>query len=365
MEPEENKPEENTNDEPVVETHDEPVGETAAEPEDGSDEDIEQAAPADALSRTPDELEEDQAAKASADDVDKSEANKPAEKKLSPMKRVYRRVNVYALAFVLLTVVGGAIVIVNYLNSQKPPQTPSIASQALTEDALKQLANTDTQVGKTSQTLTIQGNAVIEGQTLARGNLNIARNLQTGGSIQGPSLTISGKSNLGETQINSLQVAQNTAIQGDTTLRNLNVAGTSTFGGAMTASQITVTKLILSGSGTLQLPNHLSFSGASPGRSLIGSGILGSGGSVSINGSDTSGSINIRTGNNPQGSGCIVRIDFRQHFSGQPRVIISPINSAAGAMRYYVERTKENFKICTNNTPIANKNLAFDYFVAG
>lgn len=323
----------------------------------------EQQAPADALSKTPDELDEEQAAKEAANPT--AAKDEPAEKKVSPLKKFFRKVNLYFLIFLLLVVIVGAITIVNYLNSQKEPVVPSVANQQLTQDALKQLANTDATVGGAAQTLTIQGNAVVSGQTLMRGNLNIAGNLQTGGSIQGPTLTISGTSNLGEAQINTLQVAQNTAIQGTTTMRDLNVSGATNFSGPVTASQLTVTRLILSGSGTLQLPNHLSFSGPSPGRSFIGSGILGGGGSASISGSDTSGSINMNSGNNPNGNGCIVRLNFQTPFTGQPRVIVSPINRAAGKMDYYVEKNTTGFSLCTATTPDANQVFAFDYFVAG
>ena len=115
----------------------------------------------------------------------------------------------------------------------------------------------------------------------------------------------------------------------------------------------------------LELPNHLTFSGATPGRSIVGSGILGSGGTISVNGSDTSGSINLGSGNNPNGNGCIVRLNFRQKFSKDPHVIISPVGSTAGAMQYYVTKDTNGFSLCTNTTPAANKTFAFDYFVAG
>lgn len=319
-----------------------------------------QQAPADALSRTPEDLEAEQA----ANEADAHVEEVP-EKKISPIKKFFRKVNLYLLIFVLITVGAGVYTIVSYLNSQKPTPEAALAAQGLTQESLKQLANTDATVGNTSQTLTIQGNAVIAGQTLMRGNLNVAGDFQTGGSIQGPELTISGKSNLGETQINSLQVAEDTAIQGSTTLSGLNVSGAASFSGPITASQITVTKLILSGSGTLQLPNHLSFTGTTPGRSFIGSGILGSGGSTSINGSDTSGTINLSSGNHPSGSGCIVKITFRQSFAKPPRVIVSPVGSAAGSMDYYVDRDTSGFSLCTNNAPAANRVFAFDYFIAG
>ena len=76
-----------------------------------------QQAPADALSRTPDELEEEQAEQAAAAKA-KSGSDTPTEKKVSPLKKFLRKINLYFLMFVLLIVVAGAVAIVNYLNSQ-------------------------------------------------------------------------------------------------------------------------------------------------------------------------------------------------------------------------------------------------------
>ncbi len=319
----------------------------------------ESQAPVDALSLTPEELEKEKADQAAANP--NPTPAQPGEKKVSAFKRIFRKVNLYFLIFILIVVVAAAIAIVNYLNSQKAPVLPTIASQELTQDALKQLANTDATVGGSSQTLTIQGSAIIAGQTLLRGNLNVAGNIQSGGSIQGPTLTISGTSNLGQAQINSLQVASTVAVQGTTTLHDLNVAGTSSFSGPMTASQITVTKLILSGNAVLQVPNHISFTGSSPSRT-INAGVLGNGGSASVNGSDTTGTVNINTGNNPT-PGCFVRINFQQSFSNAAHVIISPVGAGAGATQYYVDRNNSGFSICTVNAAPANQVFAFDYFV--
>lgn len=314
-------------------------------------------APADALSRTPDDLEQEQAAAAPAPTA----TTEPSGKKQSAFRRLLRRMNVYFLAFILILVVVGVVTAVYYLNSQQPPSEPNLTTQPLTQETLKQLANTDASVGDTSQTLTIQGNAIVAGQTLMRGNLNVAGNIQTAGSIQGGSITISGNANLGATQVNSLQVATNAAIQGNTTLRNLSVAGTGSFSGAVTVSDLTVSRLTLSGNAVLTVPNHISFTGPNPGRT-INAGVLGSGGSASVNGSDTSGTININTGNNPSG-GCFVRINFNQQFANQPHVIVSPVGSAAGALDYYVDRGRDGFSLCSNSAAGANRTFAFDYFV--
>lgn len=320
-----------------------------------------QESPADALSRTPEDLIDEQVAAIDPAETTSTDSKQPKVKRPSRIKAFFKRANVYFLIFILVVIVAAAVTVVYYLNSQKPPAVPEVATQELTEEALKQLANKDASVGSSAQTLTIQGNAIIDGQTLMRGNLNVAGNFQSGGSIQGPSLTISGSANIGDAQINSLQVASNTAIQGNTTLRDLNVAGTSTFSGALTASQITVTRLILSGNASLEVPNHIGFTGPTPGRS-INAGPLGSGGSASVSGSDTAGTVNVSTGNNPQ-AGCFVRINFNQRFSNMPHVIISPIGSGAGRTQYYVERDQAGFSICAASPAPGNQTFAYDYFV--
>jgi len=322
---------------------------------------VSQQDPADALSRTPDDLKQERAETAANDaDLSGLDIDLP-EKKISPAKKFLRKVNVYILIFVLLLVVAGAIAAVSYFNSQKTPEAATVESQSLTTDALKSLANSDASVGNSSQTLTIQGNAVISGQTLTRGNLNVAGNFQTGGGIQGPTLTVSGATNLGSTQINSLQVASTTAIQGTTTMRALNVSGATAFSGPVTAAQITVTRLILSGNASLEVPNHISFTGAAPNR-VANNFVLGNGGTTSINGSDTAGTVNINTGNNPT-TGCLVKVNFAQTFARTPRVIISPVGAAAGKLQYYVDRESTGFSICSANTPGANESFAFDFFV--
>lgn len=320
-----------------------------------------QGAPADALSKTPDELEEEKAAQAAADTDLSGLGDELPEKKLPPFKRFLRKVNIYLLIFILLVIVAGAIALVSFLNGQKPSEEAAIENQSLTTEALKSLANTDVSVGNTAQTLTIQGSAIINGQTLARGDLNVAGNFQTGGSVQAPTLTVSGATNLGDTQINSLQIASNTAIQGTTTLRDLNVSGTTSFNGAVTASQITVTRLILSGNASLEVPNHISFTGPTPNRTTNASA-LGNGGSANISGSDTAGTINVNSGNNPA-AGCFITVRFNQAFTRQPRVIVSPNGAAAGQMQYYTERSTTTFSVCSATPAPANQAFAFDYFV--
>ncbi len=332
-----------------------------AAPPAGSPSEATQAVPADALAKTNEELAEEGVDVAPGSDTPTTPDGKPI-KKPGGIKALFKKINVYLLGFVIVAVVVAATGVVSYLNNKKVPKTPDVATQQLTTDALKQLANSDATVGSAAQTLTVQGNAIISGQLLVRKDLNVAGSIKLGGDFTAQNITASGKANFGDTQINSLQVAQNAALQGTTTVKDLNVAGTTSFGGPVTAAQLTVSKLILSGNGVLQIPNHLSFSGPSPTRSITDAGTLGAGGTVSINGSDTAGTININTGSGPV-AGCFVKITFSLAFTTMPHIIASPFGAGTGSLDWYVTKSTTGFSICTLNAAPAGQVMGFDYFV--
>lgn len=289
------------------------------------------------------------------------------------IKKLWSKINIYFLVFILLVVVTAIVFIVSYLKSQKQPTTPTTALQDLTQQDLSQIANGDSQVGDPRYTLSIQSNAVFAGNALIRGGLNVAGNVQLGKALSIPSLTVSGTSNLQEAQINTLQVADTTVLQGQTSINNaltvkgklnaqgdLSVGRSISVGTSLTAPNITVANLTLAGNGNLTLNNHVKATGPTPGRSQ-GSAV-GGGGSTSISGSDLAGTVNVNTGNSP-GPGCFVTISFVQHYSSTPRVIISPVGSAAGQTQYYVNRNTTSFSICTANSAPAHQTFAFDYWV--
>jgi cytoskeletal protein CcmA (bactofilin family) len=324
----------------------------------------EQAVAKDALTKSNEELGQDAASETPLNADGTTSVNGKPGKKLSPLKKFLRRFNIYLLLFLLIIVVASVVSIVGYLNGKKQPKAPTITNQTLTQDQLKQLANSDATVGDTGQTLTVQGNAIFSGQVLVRSNLNVAGTIQLGSTLSVPSLTVSGKTNLADTQINSLQVATGSTFQGIVTLQNgLNVAGASSFSGPVTAGQITVSKLILSGNSIVTVPNHVAFTGASPGRT-INFGVLGAGGSASVNGSDMAGTVNINTGSGPA-AGCFVTLTFSRAFTATPHVTATPIGAAAGQMQWYINRSTTSFSICTNTTPPINQAFAFDYFITG
>lgn len=289
-----------------------------------------------------------------------------AVKKQSRFRRIWNGVNVYLLIFFLLIIVTGIVFVVSYLNSQKEPETPAPALQDLTQEQLNEIATGDASVGDPRYVLNVQSDAVFAGNALIRGDLNVAGRLQLGEGLNLPSVVVTGNSNLNDVQINSLAVAEATTLQGALTVRNsvnisrnLSVGGGSTFNGGITATSITTGSLTLAGDGGLVLGNHLKVNGPNPSRSNGGS--IGSGGSTSVSGTDTSGVVNINTGSGPS-SGCLVNVNFVNDYDGNPQVLLTPANAAAANLNYYSQRSSTGFSICGTN-PQGGRTYVFDYFV--
>jgi len=289
-------------------------------------------------------------------------------KQPNALKKFLKKFNLYFLLFIFICLVAGAVTVVSYLNSKKEAPKDAIANQQLSQDTVNQLTNSDATVGGSGQTLTVNGNAIFSGQVLVKGDVGVAGSIVANGvrssaEITAPQMTVSGRSGLNEVQATSLQVSGNTTLQGPLTLqRDLNVAGTSSFSGPVTIGQLSVNNLTLTGNSTLRVLNHISFPGASPGRT-VNATALGGGGTSSVSGSDTSGSVSINTGVSPA-AGCFTTLTFAQKFTTAPRVIISPVGPAAGSLQYYVNRDINGFSVCTNTAAAANTVFSFDYFVA-
>jgi cytoskeletal protein CcmA (bactofilin family) len=286
----------------------------------------------------------------------------PDQSPLPPKKTTFwDRFNVYLLLFILIIVISVVTLIVMYIknhNNKTTTSSPgSITEQQLSSDALQQLASNGVQVGDPKQVLSIQSNSVFAGTVLVKGELQVAGGLKIGsGSLNVPDISIGGTAVINQLQAKSLAVAGNAAVQGQLTVQqNLSVNGNGAFTGTVSTPQLTAGKLQISGD--LAITRHLVAGGSIPNRT---NGSLGNGGTSSLSGSDTAGSVSINTGSNTT-PGCMVTVTFAQGFSSTPHISLTPVGSAAGGLAYYVNRTTSNFSICTNSTPPANQTFGFDY----
>ncbi|HEX8182554.1 MAG TPA: hypothetical protein VF575_03040 [Candidatus Saccharimonadales bacterium] len=278
------------------------------------------------------------------------------------LKKFGHKFNIYLLLFVLVIIISGAIVIITATSQKTDDDTAKISSQAIPSDVLKQLAKSDATVGDPKQVLNVQSNAVFTGKVLIRDSLDVAGALRVNGGLSIPDIAVSGQGSFDQLQINkTLNVGGDTSVLGQLNVKKgMSVTGGGTFGGPVTAPQIATNQLQLIGD--LTISNHFIAGGPTPGRS--NGGALGGGGTTSVSGTDTAGSININTGGGPAG-GCFLTVNFSNRYNSTPHVVITPTSPAGAALDYYVTRTTSGFSVCAASTPPANSSFGYDYIVVG
>lgn len=275
------------------------------------------------------------------------------------VQAIISRVNVYLILFVFIVVVSLVVVFIGVQRSKKEAATPSVNVQQLSKEELEKISSGDAKVGDPKQTLNIESNAIFSGKVLVRDSLDVAGTIKVGGNLSLPGLNVAGSSTFDQLQANKAAITGDIAIQGQLSVqKNITTSGGATFGGPISAPQITIQSLQINGD--LTFSRHIDAGGGSPGKS--DGGALGSGGTSSVSGTDTAGTATINTGGSP-GSGCFLTITFANKFNTAPHVVITPVGSAAAGLNYYINRSNSSFSICTTNPPPAGQSFSFDYIV--
>lgn len=305
---------------------------------------------------------EDENALESTDNGESGESKEEAplpDNKPGGLKGFIQRFNLYLVLFGFVLVIAGVVIGIAYLEGKKTNQTV-LKGQDLSSTVLSQLAASDATVGDAKQVLNVQANAVFAGKVLVRSSLETAGNLQVGGSVILNTLSVSDTSSLGQVNVSkNLAVSGDVGIQGQLSVsRGLQVTGNGTFSGSITAPQITTPNLQLNGD--LVLTHHITAGGSIPARQV---GIaVGAGGTASVSGSDTAGSVSVNTGSSTV-AGCFITLTFAQRYTSTPHVIVTPIGPDAGFLDFYVNRTSTQFSICDSTAPPTGTSFGFDYFV--
>ncbi len=283
-------------------------------------------------------------------------------KKKFSLKSLWARINVYLLIFFFLVIMIIIAVVLIYAKSNNPvtSSTNKIPSQNLSASALEQLANSGTTIGDAKHILNVQSNTVFQGTVLVRGNLQVAGAVQIGNTLALTGLTVSGQSSFGQLQAKGLTVAGNESVQGQLTAGSLSVAGGGSFNGAVTAPVLVANSLQLNGD--LGITHHIDTGGGVPGTSR--GSALGGGGTASVSGSDSAGTISLHTGTGTV-SGCFVTVFFTNSFGGTPHVVVTPVGIGGSTLHYYVTRSSSNFSVCTSNAASPGTSFDFDYVVLG
>jgi hypothetical protein len=281
-------------------------------------------------------------------------------KKRSPAKGIVARLNIYLLGFIFVILLAGIVSFVSYQKSkQGEKKEANVSTEPLSQEDLEKLRQTDVKVGDPKSILSVESNAIFAGKVLIRDSLEVAGQIKVGGPLSLPGLSVSGTSNFDQVSVNSLQVSGSATIQGQLNVQNnLGVSGSLNVGGTISASRLNIE--IMQVNGDLQVNRHIDAGGGTPGK--VDGGALGSGGTSSVSGTDTAGTITINTGGGTS-AGCFVTVSFTQRFNNVPHVVVTPVGPAAGNLNYYINRSATNFSVCTTNAAAIGQNFSFDYIV--
>lgn len=286
-----------------------------------------------------------------------------------------RRIAIIGIGTVVfLLLIGGGVVA---LLLKKPATSThrGVTEISLDKSQLDQLGVNRSNVGGSSEALIVSPNALFNGTLTANKDIKLNGKLLGGeaslGNLQAGNTSVtqfnvSGTTTLGSTIIrNDLAVVGPVRLQNNVTIdkllslgNGLNVSGDLTIGGTLTTNGFSARSLTSTSS--LTVGGHLLTTGTAPGVSAGGG--VGNGGTVSISGNDTAGTVAINTGQGPTAN-VLASISFRTPFSNVPHVTITPVGAPTGLLSFYINRSATGFSIGSSSTPIPGTGYVFDYQV--
>lgn len=305
-------------------------------------------------------LEEESTSEVKQEDV---KTSPQAAKKSNPIKGLVSRLNVYLLLFLVIVLIGIIIFFVVFQSSQNANE-PTITTQELTQETVDQLIGSDANVGDPKQILTVESDSVFTGKVLIQDGLDVAGPITVGGALTLPGITVSGDSAFDQVTINTLNTSGDATIQGLLSVQQgLTVTGPVTFSGTFSAASFSIQTLQVDQE--LLINRHIDAGGPTPGVSA--GGAVGAGGSATISGTDTAGTVTVNVGGGA-GAGNLASVNFAARFNSTPHVVITPVAAqgspiVTGTQRFYLSsRDGGGFTISTSGG-LPSGSISFDYIV--
>jgi hypothetical protein len=242
----------------------------------------------------------------------------------------------------------------------------------LSSETLDKLGVSRNNVGDLGTELTIGPKTKFGGSVTIAGDASVGGELVLNSKFTASEASLA-KLQAGDTSVNKLDVNGDLTASNVNVGRDLAVVGTTRLQGAVTMSQILTVNnnvniagsLAIGGSlsvrnfqvNTLTVAGHLISTGAAPSVSVAG-GAVGSNGTVSVSGNDTSGTVGVNVGAGAS-AGCMVTVTFRQTYAQTPHVVVT---GSMPANVYLSGRTANGFTICSAS-PLPPGGYFVDYIV--
>jgi fibronectin-binding autotransporter adhesin len=191
--------------------------------------------------------------------------------------------------------------------------------------------------------------------------------IQNGGGANLTDLSVNGNTSLANLNVTGDTDLSNLNVSGPTTLSSLGVTGNEGVNGTLTVdgnvnfgANLTVTGLTTVAD--LVVGGHIITGGGQPTSQVQTA--AGTQATVTISGTDTTGTITITTGSNPT-AGSLADVLFSKAYGAAPHIVLSPSNDAAAGLRYFKgNTTTSDFMFNVIDTPTANTTYQYDYFIA-
>lgn len=282
---------------------------------------------------------------------------------VNKLRAFVSRLNVYLLLFITIIIAALIILFVVFQSSQEQ-DLGDLSTQELTQENIDDLLGSDARVGDPQQILTVESDSVFSGRVLIRDGLDVAGPIRVGGSLSLPGITVSGSSAFDDVTINQLSIAGDATVQGQLSVQEgLTVSGPVTFSGTFSAAAFAIESLEVNQD--LILRRHIDAGGPTPGVSS--GGAVGSGGTVTISGTDTAGTVTVNVGAGAA-AGVLATVNFANSFTGTPHVVITPIAAQGsaiitGTQKFYLSsRSTTSFSIAVSGG-LPSGSVSFDYIV--
>lgn len=272
--------------------------------------------------------------------VDSKVTPKPPNKSYKPPVSISKRTVVIAGAVASVIVIGGLVFALTRphgpKNATQAPGTQTISSETLKKVLVNGASSDNPQQITISPKVLFLNNVTVQGDVGLKGKLDVqgATTFHSPVTVNAP-LSVTGATNFGG----------NISVSGTITTGGLNV-------GSLTVANVTI-------SNNLTVGGHIVPGGAKP--KAVPS-VAAGGGSVTISGNDTAGTITINVGGGPV-AGELAIVSFKTAFGTTPKVQLTPINSSAAQLQYYATRSGDFFTIATASVPVAGTSYTFDYLV--
>jgi hypothetical protein len=261
----------------------------------------------------------------------------PLQQSPSSMFKFNNRLYIVLIVLAVLLLAGGVAYSVFKTTKQSSNKTIVINTQSLSNGTLNKVTSSLGNTGKVNTQLTITPNTLFKNDVEIQGKTSTDSDLQVGGNLTvGGTLSVKGSSNFGA----------NLSVAGQITAASLSV-------GSLSIGTINL-------SGDFNLTGHIIPSGTAP---SVSANVAAAGGTATISGNDTAGTVTINIGSGKANGGELAIVTFHKPFATTPKVEITPVNAQSAQLFYFVSQSPTFFSIECAATPANGASYTFNYFV--